>query len=175
WSDHNALVVGLHAPVAGPHVLLVGPNVIVVGPNVIVVGPHALVAGAHILADGPHTSTWGIELPTDHFNALVDETSAVKSGDDYTVDNAAGLPDLVFTIGGKPYPIPASNYVVDILGPNKCALTVYASEIYGPDPSPEYPTVVLGSTFMEPYCTVHEFGKWRVGFKAINGDTPVCN
>ncbi|KAH7696052.1 hypothetical protein AAVH_36880 [Aphelenchoides avenae] len=64
----------------------------------------------------------------------------------------------------------------DFAATNKCALGVYASEIYGPDPPPEYSTVVLGSTFMETYCTVHEFGNWRIGFSNLIYDgTPVCN
>ncbi|KAH7668065.1 hypothetical protein AAVH_43099, partial [Aphelenchoides avenae] len=49
------------------------------------------------------TSTRGIDVPTAQFQALVDDTDATKSGDDYTVDcDAAGRPDLVFAIGGKP-------------------------------------------------------------------------
>lgn len=65
------------------------------------------------------TGTSWLALPADQFNALVTETGAQYNfwQDIYTVDcDAKGLPDLVFTIGGKKYSVSSKEYVLDVSG-----------------------------------------------------------
>lgn len=63
------------------------------------------------------TGTSWLALPNDQFNALVSETGADYDfwQDIYTVDcDAKGLPDLIFTIGGKKYSVSSKEYVLDV-------------------------------------------------------------
>jgi len=72
----------------------------------------------------------------------------------------SSLPNLVFTIGGKQYPIPANEYVLDLgLGGGDCAVTFFAFNggSFGP-------AWILGDTFIRQYCNVYDIGNGRIGF-----------
>jgi hypothetical protein len=79
----------------------------------------------------------------------------------YTVScTATGLPDLVFTIGGMPYNIPATEYVLDLgLGGGNCALTLF--DMQGSGFGPKW---ILGDTFIRTYCNAYDIGGGQIGF-----------
>ncbi|KAH7710653.1 aspartic protease 1 [Aphelenchoides avenae] len=71
-----------------------------------------------------------------------------------------GLPELVFNIGGRPYPLSPEDYLLP-LASGKCALKVYPNDVIG--------GWLVGDTFMRRYCHVYDIGQRRIGFaEAIN-------
>uniref|UniRef100_A0A915E112 Peptidase A1 domain-containing protein n=1 Tax=Ditylenchus dipsaci TaxID=166011 RepID=A0A915E112_9BILA len=66
------------------------------------------------------------------------------------------LPDLVFNISGKPFPVPAYQYVNNIPGEDQnCELAVEMSpeEVY-----------ILGNPFLRTYCSYFDYAGQRIGF-----------
>ncbi|KAF8375645.1 hypothetical protein PRIPAC_82074 [Pristionchus pacificus] len=78
----------------------------------------------------------------------------------YTVKCKGSYPDMVFTIGGRAYNIPSSEYVIDLgLGGGNCALTVF--EQLGGGFGAAW---TLGDTWIRTYCQIHDVGQGRIGF-----------
>jgi len=88
--------------------------------------------------------------------ATYDNTQGV-----YTVAcTATNLPDIIFTIGGKKYNIPSTEYVLDLgLGGGKCAVTIF--DMGGGGFGPAW---ILGDTFIRTFCNVYDIGGKRIGF-----------
>uniref|UniRef100_A0A915E235 Peptidase A1 domain-containing protein n=1 Tax=Ditylenchus dipsaci TaxID=166011 RepID=A0A915E235_9BILA len=66
------------------------------------------------------------------------------------------LPDLVFNISGKLYPVPAYQYINKIPGEDQiCELAVEMSpeEVY-----------ILGNPFLRTYCSYFDYAGQRIGF-----------
>ncbi|KAH7722548.1 CRE-ASP-1 protein [Aphelenchoides avenae] len=127
------------------------------------VGKSSFPQSQQVISD---TGTSWLALPADQFNALVTETGAQYNfwQDIYTVDcDAKGLPDLVFTIGGKKYSVSSKEYVLDLnLGSNQCAVGAFSFSLGGTDPNT--PTIILGDTFIRAYCNIYDIGEKRIGF-----------
>jgi hypothetical protein len=78
----------------------------------------------------------------------------------YVTCTAQNLPDIVYTIGGNKYNLPATEYVLDLeLGNGNCAVTLFPFSFggFGPD-------WILGDTFIRTYCNVYDIGGGRIGF-----------
>jgi len=77
---------------------------------------------------------------------------------EYTIDceKVPGLPDVVFTIGGKEYSIPGPSTVIQAQG--TCLFAFMALDI------PTGPKWILGDVFMRQYYTVFNYLDQTVGF-----------
>jgi len=77
-----------------------------------------------------------------------------------TINCNATLPNFVVTIAGNQYPIPPSQYMLDVgLPQGRCALGFFEWDGVGFGP-----TWVFGDSFMRQYCHVHDIGGARLGF-----------
>ncbi|KAH7707563.1 aspartic protease [Aphelenchoides avenae] len=74
----------------------------------------------------------------------------------YVVDcDVAGLPDIVFIIGGHKYPIPWKDYILDVEHePGKCVLNLDAT----------WGVINIGDPFYRTFCTSYDYAQKRVGF-----------
>ena len=87
-----------------------------------------------VIPSFPGTSL--IALPTDIAEMLNTQIGAKKSWNgQYTVDcnTVPGLPDLTFYLGGKPYPLKATDYILNVQG--TCLSAFTAMDIELPDGS----------------------------------------
>jgi len=113
------------------------------------------------------TGTSWLGAPQAALNMIVQATNAQYDAEDelYVVPCAqTGLPDIIFTIGGMPYNIPASEYVLDLeLGGGMCAITAFSFDFGGFGPA-----WILGDTFIRTYCNVFDVGQGRIGFAMAN-------
>uniref|UniRef100_A0A8R1HSU3 Peptidase A1 domain-containing protein n=1 Tax=Caenorhabditis japonica TaxID=281687 RepID=A0A8R1HSU3_CAEJA len=125
------------------------------------VGSYSETKTAKVISD---TGTSWIGAPHAVISAVVKATGAKFdwSTELYTVDCSTmqTQPDLVFTIGGKPYNVKSVEYILDLgLSKNKCALTFFGMTYMGFGPS-----WILGDTFIRQYCNVYDIGNARIGF-----------
>ncbi|KAH7710424.1 ASP-1 protein, partial [Aphelenchoides avenae] len=117
-------------------------------------GGKVLVRGDDVTAD---TGTSWINVPNRVVDKITRATGAEYdfTNDMYTVDcSVTGLPDFVFTFGGKDYPLTQADYLLAV-GAGKCAVKIYAQDLIG--------GWLVGDTFMRPYCHVYDIGKRRIG------------
>lgn len=116
---------------------------------------------AQVISD---TGTSWIGAPNSVVSGVVKATGAKFDWENelYTVDCSTtdSQPDLIFTIGGIAYNIPAVEYILDLeLGGGKCAITFFGMGSGGFGPS-----WILGDTFIRQYCNVYDIGQARIGF-----------
>jgi len=108
------------------------------------------------------TGTSLIALPTDVAEMINAQIGAKKSWNgQYTVDCAtvAGLPDLTFKFGGKPYSLQGSDYVLNVQG--TCISAFTGMDINLPDGGSIW---IVGDVFLRKYFTVYDLGRDAVGF-----------
>ncbi|KAH7709863.1 CBN-ASP-1 protein [Aphelenchoides avenae] len=117
----------------------------------------------HVISD---TGTGWLRLLTPHFIALVFDRGAYNYVYDvYTTDcdDRNFLPDIVLTIGGKKYNIPATEYLLDLgIGGNQCVFM--AADSFSSTSPFDKPAIVLGDVFIRTYCNVYDIGQKRIGF-----------
>ncbi|KAI6013047.1 Asp-domain-containing protein [Pisolithus marmoratus] len=107
------------------------------------------------------TGTSLIATPVDsaeQFSAIIGATSSWTG--QYVVDcsNVPSLPDLVFYLDGKPYPLNSSDYIIEVQG-------ICVSSLQGLTTSlPDDAFWVLGDVFLRRYYTVFDFGRDVAGF-----------
>jgi len=78
----------------------------------------------------------------------------------YVPCTQTGLPDIILTIGGVQYNLPATEYVIDLeLGGGNCAVTGFAFDFGGFGPA-----WILGDTFIRTYCNFYDVGNQQIGF-----------
>jgi hypothetical protein len=115
------------------------------------------------------TGTSYLGVPTEQFNAIISATNAEMDfvSEEYILPcNSTGLPDLVLKIGGKKYPIPSSEYLIeteDIQTPGYCAVAAFDAGD-GDLNDPSNPIWILGDTFIRTFCNVYDIGNNRIGF-----------
>ncbi|KAH7707307.1 aspartic protease [Aphelenchoides avenae] len=102
------------------------------------------------------TGNPGMSLPSDVVDKIVSDAKGEYVPDlrIYVIDckAAKSLPDIVLTIGGRKFPIPAKEYVLDIgYQPGKCVLNLQS---FG---------FMLGDPFYRTYCTAYDHEKKRIG------------
>lgn len=80
----------------------------------------------------------------------------------YTIDceKVSTLPDLVFHINGKEWPVPGKDLVIQASG--TCLFALMGMDI------PTGPQWILGDVFMRQYYTIFDYGNQRVGFATPN-------
>jgi saccharopepsin len=108
------------------------------------------------------TGTSLIALPTDIAEMLNTQIGAKKSWNgQYTIDcsKVPDLPDLILHLGGKPYPLKATEYILNVQG--SCLSAFTPLDINLPDGSSIW---VIGDVFLRRYYTVYDLGRNAVGF-----------
>jgi len=108
------------------------------------------------------TGTSLIALPTDIAEMLNTQIGAKKSWNgQYTIDcsKVPDLPDLTLYLGGKPYPLKATDYILNVQG--SCLSAFTPLDINLPDGSSIW---VIGDVFLRRYYTVYDLGRNAVGF-----------
>ncbi|CAK5275513.1 unnamed protein product [Mycena citricolor] len=107
------------------------------------------------------TGTSLIVVPTDVAEMLNAQIGAKKSWNgQYTIEcsKVPSLPDLTFYLGGKPFPIKGSDYIMELSGTCISSFTGMDLNIPGGD------LWILGDTFLRKYYTVYDLGRDAVGF-----------
>jgi len=108
------------------------------------------------------TGTSLIALPTDIAEMLNAQIGAKKSWNgQYQVDCAKvpSLPDLSFQFGGKPYPLKATDYILNVQG--TCISAFQGMDLNLPDGGSIW---IIGDAFLRKYYTVYDLGNDAVGF-----------
>ncbi|KAL0579702.1 aspartic proteinase precursor [Marasmius crinis-equi] len=108
------------------------------------------------------TGTSLIALPSDMAEMLNAQIGAKKSWNgQYTVDCAKvpSLPDLTFKFGGKPFPIKATDYILEVQG--TCISSFTGLDINMPDGGSLW---IIGDVFLRKWYTVYDLGRNAVGF-----------
>jgi saccharopepsin len=107
------------------------------------------------------TGTSLIALPTDMAEMLNTQIGATKSWNgQYQVDcsKVPQLPELSFHIGGKPYALKGTDYILQVQGTCISAFT-------GLDINLPWGSLwIIGDVFLRRYFTVYDLGKHAVGF-----------
>ncbi|KAH6971673.1 aspartic peptidase domain-containing protein [Ilyonectria robusta] len=99
-------------------------------------------------------------LPSSLADLLNKEMGAKKGyNGQYTVecDKRQTLPDVVFTLAGSKYSLPATDYILEVSG--SCISTFQGMDF----PEPTGPLVILGDAFLRRYYSVYDLGKNAVG------------
>jgi len=107
------------------------------------------------------TGTSLIALPSDIAEMLNAEIGATKSWNgQYTIDcsKVSSLPDFTFTLGGKPYALKGSDYILEVQG--TCMSSFTPMDINLPWGS----LWIVGDVFLRRYYTVYDLGRDAVGF-----------
>ncbi|KAI6047150.1 Asp-domain-containing protein [Pisolithus marmoratus] len=107
------------------------------------------------------TGTSLIALPTDIAEMLNTQIGATRSWNgQYQIDcsKVPSLPDLVFYLDGKPYPLKGSDYILNLQG--TCISSFTGLDINLPDGA----LWVIGDVFLRRYYTVYDLGRDAVGF-----------
>ncbi|OBZ70430.1 putative vacuolar protease A [Grifola frondosa] len=107
------------------------------------------------------TGTSLIALPTDMAEMLNTQIGAKKSWNgQYTVD-CAKVPssDLTLTFNGKPYPLKATDYILEVQG--TCMSSFTGLDINLPGGGSLW---IIGDVFLRRYYTVYDLGNDAVGF-----------
>jgi saccharopepsin len=106
------------------------------------------------------TGTSLLVAPPDVVSAFGKQIGATSlmGGKEWTVDcsKISSLPTLEIMIGGKPYPLEGSDYVLQVSG--ECLLGMT-----GMDLSREGLSLILGDVFLRKYYAVFDMGNTRVG------------
>jgi len=110
------------------------------------------------------TGTSLLAVPTKDFTALLATfpSGIVKplAKGEYTVDcsQISKLPDMVFTIAGKPFTLTADDYVLKVQ--TECLLGMMGIDV----PPPRGPLWILGDVFLRKYYTKFDYGNNQLGF-----------
>jgi hypothetical protein len=124
------------------------------------VGTYTISKSQQVISD---TGTSWLGGPQNGINDIIQATGATYDSfnEVYEVPcTKTGLPDIIFTIGGKPYNIPQAEYVLDLeLGNGNCAVTAFDFDFGGFGPQ-----WILGDTFIRTFCNVYDIGQGRIGF-----------
>lgn len=109
-----------------------------------------------------------ILLPKDEYDVVY---KAINPQLDYDTQllvtpcsNAGKLPEFEFSINGRGYKVPSTEYVVDLELPNgNCAVAIGPN--YDIDVQPKW---VLGTPFLRQHCIVVDWDKKRIGFSGAS-------
>ncbi|KAG8218870.1 Asp-domain-containing protein [Butyriboletus roseoflavus] len=107
------------------------------------------------------TGTSLIALPTDVAEMLNTQIGAQRSWNgQYTVDcsKVPSLPDLTFYFDGKPYPLKATDYILNVQG--TCISSFTGLDINLPGGA----LWIIGDVFLRRYYTVYDLARDAVGF-----------
>merc|ERR1712146_277298 len=130
----------------------------------------SLTAGGKSVADKliaiADTGTSLLAGPTDAIKTLIASfpsgivTPAVKGEYLVNCDKASQLPDLVFTISGKPFTLTGDEYVIKVSagGQTQCLLGMMGIDV------PAGPLWILGDVFLRKYYTKFDYGNNELGF-----------
>ncbi|KAH8105845.1 endopeptidase [Cristinia sonorae] len=107
------------------------------------------------------TGTSLIALPTDIAEMINTQIGATRGWNgQYTVDcsTVPSLPDLTFSFGGKPFPLKATDYILEVQG--TCISSFTGMDINLPWGS----LWIIGDVFLRRYYTIYDLSRDAVGF-----------
>jgi cathepsin D len=86
-------------------------------------------------------------------------------------DRVQELPALTFVIGGRPFELAPTDYVMemDLVGETSCIVGIAAMDV----PAPLGPLWILGDVFLSKYLAVFDAGEDRVGFAEAVAEPPI--
>lgn len=99
-------------------------------------------------------------LPSSLAELLNKEMGAKKGyNGQYSVDcdKRQTLPDIVFTLSGHNFSLPATDYILEVSG--SCISTFQGMDI----PAPAGPLAILGDAFLRRWYSVYDLGRNAVG------------
>ncbi|KAK1216570.1 aspartic proteinase precursor [Marasmius sp. AFHP31] len=107
------------------------------------------------------TGTSLVVLPRDMAEILNAQIGADKTRNgQYVVDctKVASLPDLTFKFGGKPFPIKATDYIMEVRG--TCISLIAGLDVQMPGGDS---LCIIGDVFLRRYYSVYDLGRNAVG------------
>merc|ERR1712054_428474 len=84
-------------------------------------------------------------------------------GKEYIIDcsKISSLPDLDFTLGGKPFKLTGSDYVIQ--EGSQCLFAFMGIDV----PAPNGPLFIMGDIFMRKYYSVFDYGNKQMQFAPV--------
>jgi len=102
--------------------------------------------------------------PKDQVSKIATAAGAKSiAGKEYVVDcsKVSSLPDLDITLGGKPFKLTASDYIIQ--ASSQCLFAFMGIDI----PAPNGPLWIMGDVFMRKYYSVFDYGNKQMQFAPV--------
>jgi len=124
----------------------------------ITIGGQSVTSCPRVILDSGTSLLAGPSADVKAIATMVGATPFPLNPKEYTIDcsKIASLPDMVMTIGGNPFTLKGSDYVINAGG--QCLFAMIGIDV------PSGALWIAGDVFMRKYYTVFDYGNKRLGF-----------